>query len=103
MRREELVKSLSKKFDLSNAKSNEVIKFLLDSVTKSLSKNKPVSFVGFGTFSVKKRGARKGRNPQTGVAIKIPARKVVKFSVGKILDIFSSLIGFVKQVCFSWL
>ena len=79
-----MIKKISnKKFDLSNATSLEIIKYVLDSIKMSLSKNKPVSFIGFGTFSVKKRGARKGRNPQTGELIKIPARKVVRFSVGK--------------------
>lgn len=85
MNKQELVKSLAKKFELTNAKSDEVMKFILESITTSLSKNKPVAFVGFGTFSVKKRAARKGRNPQTGEVLKISARKVVRFSVGKAL------------------
>lgn len=85
MNKQELVKSLAKKFELTNAKSDEVIKFILESITTSLVKNKPVAFVGFGTFSVKKRAARKGRNPQTGEVLKISARKVVRFSVGKAL------------------
>ena len=83
MSKVELIKSLAKKFELSNVKANEIIKYILGSITDSLSKNKPAAFVGFGTFSVKKRAARKGRNPSTGETIKIAARKVVKFSVGK--------------------
>jgi DNA-binding protein HU-beta len=83
MNKQELVKSLTKKFELSNAKSDEVIKFIIESIITSLVKNKPVAFIGFGTFSVKKRSARNGRNPQTGAAIKIPAHKVIRFSVGK--------------------
>jgi DNA-binding protein HU-beta len=51
-------------------------------VTKTLKKGDKVTLVGFGTFSVSKRKARKGRNPQTGEVIKIKAKKVVKFSVG---------------------
>ena len=85
MNKTELIKSLAKKFDLSNVKSDEIIKHILETIKTSLSKNKPAAFVGFRTFSVKKRKARKGRNPQTGEAIKIPARKVVRFSVGKAL------------------
>jgi len=85
MNKQELVKSLSKKFELSNVKSGEIIGFILEVLTTSLSKSKPVAFTGFGTFSVKKRKARIGRNPKTGDALKIPARKVVRFSVGKSL------------------
>jgi DNA-binding protein HU-beta len=85
MNKQELVKSLAKKFELSNAKTDEIIKYILESITTSLSKNKPVAFVGFGTFSVKKRSARNGRNPKTGEILKIPARKVIRFSVGKTL------------------
>lgn len=85
MSKQELVKSLSKKFELSNVRSGEIIKFILESLTISLSKNKPVAFTGFGTFSVKKRKAKTGRNPKTGEKIKISARKVVRFSVGKSL------------------
>jgi len=52
-------------------------------ITDSIKKDDKVTLIGFGTFSVTKRAARDGRNPQTGKAIKIPAKKVVKFKVGK--------------------
>jgi DNA-binding protein HU-beta len=55
----------------------------VDAVTKELKKGGRIGLVGFGTFSVAKRKAREGRNPQTGKAIKIPAKKVVKFKAGK--------------------
>ncbi len=60
---------------------------IFESITKSLKKRKsePVTLVGFGTFKVNKRKARKGRNPQTGEAIKIKASRVVKFTAGKAL------------------
>lgn len=60
---------------------------VLESITKSLKKRKsePVTLVGFGTFKVNKRKARKGRNPQTGEMIKIKASRVVKFVPGKAL------------------
>lgn len=55
-------------------------------VTDTMNKGDKLTLVGFGTFSVSKRAARDGRNPQTGKAIKIPAKNVVKFKVGKQLD-----------------
>ena len=56
---------------------------ILSSITKALKKNETVTLVGFGTFKVSKRTARTGRNPQTGEAIKIKAKKVPKFVAGK--------------------
>lgn len=58
---------------------------VLSTITKSLKKKNAVTLVGFGTFKVEKRKARKGRNPQTGEAIKIKAKKVPKFVPGKAL------------------
>ncbi|PJA49353.1 MAG: DNA-binding protein, partial [Syntrophobacterales bacterium CG_4_9_14_3_um_filter_49_8] len=55
----------------------------VNTVTRELKKNGKLGLVGFGTFSVVKRKAREGRNPQTGKAIRIPAKKVVKFKTGK--------------------
>jgi DNA-binding protein HU-beta len=55
----------------------------LTGISKALKKGDKVTLIGFGTFSVKKRSARKGRNPQTGEPIKIPATKVPKFTPGK--------------------
>ena len=57
----------------------------LGAVKKALKKGERVTLVGFGTFSVAKRSARKGRNPQTGKEIKIAAKKVPKFTAGKLL------------------
>ena len=58
---------------------------VFDTITKALKKNGTVTLVGFGTFKVDKRKARKGRNPQTGEEIKIKAKKVPKFVAGKAL------------------
>ena len=58
----------------------------VDAVTKTLKKDAKVSLVGFVTFSVSKRAARNGRNPQTGAVIKIKAKKVAKFKAGKELS-----------------
>jgi DNA-binding protein HU-beta len=55
---------------------------LIDAITGALKKGDRVALVGFGSFSVSKRSARTGRNPQTGKEIKIPAKKVVKFKAG---------------------
>ena len=56
---------------------------ILETITKALKKGDKVTLIGFGTFSVTKRAARKGRNPQTGKEMKIAARKVPKFTPGK--------------------
>ena len=85
MNKNELVRSLAKQFDLPLNKTEDIVSSTLETITKALSKGEDATFIGFGTFSVKKRAARAGRNPQTGATIKIPARKVVKFSVGNLL------------------
>lgn len=59
------------------------INSILRAIIKELKKGNKVTLIGFGTFSVAKRAARKGRNPQTGKEIKIPARKIPKFTPGK--------------------
>jgi len=57
----------------------------LDGITRSLKKGDPITFVGFGTFKTSVRKARLARNPQTGAEVKIPKRRVVRFSAGKAL------------------
>lgn len=69
----------------SKKKAEEAVTCVLDTITKTLKKGQNVTLVGFGTFSVGRRKARVGRNPQTGKEIKIPAKKVPKFSPGKAL------------------
>jgi DNA-binding protein HU-beta len=83
MTKAEFVKEIASKLDVSNVKAGECLDVVIETITKSLSKGDNITFVGFGTFSVKKRAARKGRNPQTGAEIKIPAHKVAHFAVGK--------------------
>ena len=63
--------------------AEEAVNCVLDSIAGSLKKGNKVTLIGFGTFSVAKRAARAGRNPQTGKAIKIKAKKVPKFVAGK--------------------
>jgi len=69
----------------SKRMAEDAIACVLDTIAKALKKGQPVTLVGFGTFGVSKRKARIGRNPQTGKEIKIPAKKVPKFSAGKAL------------------
>ena len=83
MSKGDLIASVAKSAALSKAKAAVVVNAVLDSITKSLKKGKSVSLVGFGSFSVVKRKARNGRNPQTGKTIKIKATKAAKFKAGK--------------------
>jgi len=85
MTKEELVEKVASTAGLSKADASRVLNSILDSVKAALKKGQKVSLVGFGSFSVSKRKARKGRNPRTGEAIKIPAGKVPRFSAGKSL------------------
>ena len=87
MNKQELIDSLAKKFGLSKVKTNEIITHALGFIQSSLVKKQKFTFIGFGSFSVKKRATRNGRNPQTGEIIKIPASKAVRFSAGKALKI----------------
>jgi len=73
------------KVTCSKACAVQSVDAFLGTVKKALKKGESVTLVGFGTFSVAKRAARKGRNPQTGAALKIAARKVPKFTAGKAL------------------
>jgi len=69
----------------SKAEAGKAVKAFLETIKKALKKGDKVTLVGFGTFSVVKRSARTGRNPQTGKPIKIAAKKVPKFTAGKAL------------------
>lgn len=85
MQKSDLVEKISKEAGISKAAADRALGALLGNVTKALKKGDRISLVGFGTFSVSKRAARMGRNPQTGAAIKIKASKVPKFAAGKSL------------------
>ena len=69
----------------SKRKAEDAVSCVFDTITKALKKGQAMTLVGFGTFSIGKRKARVGRNPQTGKEIKIPAKKVPKFAAGKAL------------------
>ena len=83
MQKSDLVEKISAEAGISKAAADRALASLLGSVTRALKQGDRVSLVGFGTFSVSKRAARMGRNPQTGEPIKIKASKVPKFSAGK--------------------
>ena len=82
MTKAELVAAISKEANISKVSAEKALMRLPSSVTKALKKGDKLTLTGFGTFSVAKRKARTGRNPQTGKDIKIPARKVAKFKAG---------------------
>ncbi|MFP3983956.1 MAG: HU family DNA-binding protein [Desulfurivibrionaceae bacterium] len=86
MNKSELVDNMASEAGVSKAAAEKALNAFMDSVTKALSKDDKVTLVGFGTFSVKERAARQGRNPQTGQNIKIPARKVPRFKAGSKLS-----------------
>ena len=83
MNKGELINKLAEEANLSKTQASEAVNTVLTAVCDSLKDGKKVSLIGFGTFSTTKRDARTGRNPQTGKAIKIPSKTVVKFKPGK--------------------
>ena len=85
MNKGELVEKIATDAQLSKASANRALDAFMEAVSESLKKGDPVALVGFGTFSVRDRAARKGRNPQTGVEIQISASKVPGFKAGKVL------------------
>ena len=83
MTKVELIEKMAKDADISKAAADKALNSFMDGIKKTLKKGNKVTLVGFGTFSVGKRAARTGRNPQTGAAIKIKASKAPKFKAGK--------------------
>lgn len=86
MNKGDLIDAIAKGAGITKTQSQEALDTLIKSVTTALKKGDKVTLVGFGTFSVSKRSARKGRNPQTGKEINIPAKKVARFKAGKELS-----------------
>lgn len=82
MNKGDLIKKIVGDAKVSNNQADAVLNAITGNIGSSLRKGDKVTLVGFGTFKVTKRAARQGRNPQTGKAINIPARKVVKFKAG---------------------
>jgi DNA-binding protein HU-beta len=83
MNKAELIAKISDDTGITKTQANAALDSFIEAVTKSLKAGGKVTLVGFGTFTVSKRAARNGRNPQTGEIIKIKARKVARFKAGK--------------------
>lgn len=85
MNKSELVKSVAERADLSRKDATDAVDAVFSAITEALSKDEKVQLVGFGSFEVRSRAERKGRNPQTGEEIKIPATLIPAFRPGKTL------------------
>jgi DNA-binding protein HU-beta len=83
MTKDEMIAMMAQSSGITRKQANEALQTFMNNVTAQLKRGKKVSFAGFGTFTVSKRKARMGRNPQTGAAINIPATKVPVFRAGK--------------------
>ncbi len=85
MNKAQLIEAIAKETGLPKKDAEAALNAFIGTVQKSLKKGEPVQLIGFGTFTVVKRGRRKGRNPKTGEPMVIPARKVPKFNPGQAL------------------
>ncbi len=85
MNKAEIVQKIAKDTGVTKVTAAAAVESLIDGITRALKKGNSVSFVGFGTFKTASRKARTARNPQTGAAIKIPKRRVPRFTAGKAL------------------
>ncbi|MBO1255336.1 DNA-binding protein HU-beta [Alteromonas sp. 5E99-2] len=85
MNKSQLIDSIAANADISKAAASRALDAFTDTVTEALKEGDQVALVGFGTFAVRERAARSGRNPQTGETIQISAAKVPSFKAGKAL------------------
>lgn len=85
MNKAELIDAIAKDGKMTKVEAKKALDAFLNVTTKALKKGDKITLVGYGTFSVATRSARKGRDPRTGKEIKIPAKKVVKFKAGAAL------------------
>ncbi|WP_434353007.1 HU family DNA-binding protein [Psychrobacter sp. HD31] len=83
MNKSELIDNIATEAGLNKIQAGDALNAFMETVGKTLEKGDSISLVGFGTFSVKERKARTGRNPRTGQELKIPASKVPSFKAGK--------------------
>ena len=86
MNKADLIDAMAEDAGISKSAAKKALDSFVENVSGSLKKGNRISLVGFGSFSVSMRSAREGRNPQTGAAIKIPAKNVVKFKAGADLN-----------------
>ena len=87
MNKGELITAMAEKTGLSKADSEKALNAFMETTKECVKTGDKLALIGFGTFSVSERSARKGRNPQTGKEIEIPAKKVVKFKAGSGLEL----------------
>jgi len=85
MNKSELIEAIAESADLTKSDAARALEAVLEAVTEALKKGETVSLVGFGSFGVKERAERQGRNPQTGNTITIKAAKIPSFKAGKAL------------------
>lgn len=85
MNKAQIVTRVARDSRMTKVRTAKIIDNFLDQIARALKKGDRASLVGFGTFTVARRRARRGRNPQTGSPITIPARRVVRFTTGKAL------------------
>jgi DNA-binding protein HU-beta len=85
MNKQDLIAKIASDTGGTKIAAAAAVESLLDGITRALKKGDPITFVGFGTFRTSQRRARVSRNPRTGAAIKIPKRRVVRFTAGKAL------------------
>jgi DNA-binding protein HU-beta len=83
--KQDLVSKIAKDVELSKSTAAAAVDSFIDGITKALKKGDSITFVGFGTFKTSMRKARTARNPQTGAAIKVPKRRVARFTAGTAL------------------
>lgn len=83
MRKPELAAAIAEKADLTKEKASEVVTVITEQIAQALARGESVSLIGFGTFEVRSRAARQGKNPRTGEVIQIAAAKVPAFKPGK--------------------
>ncbi len=85
MNKSELIESIAESADLTKSDAGRALDAVIEAITNALRKGETVSLVGFGSFGVKERAERQGRNPQTGEAITIKSAKIPSFKAGKAL------------------
>ena len=85
MNKSELIQAVADSASVSKSTAGKAVDAVIDNIKKSLADNDPVTLIGFGTFSVRERAARTGRNPRTGERLEIKAAKVPIFKAGKAL------------------
>lgn len=85
MNKSELIEAVAQSADISKAAAGRAVDAFVDSIADALKEGDQVTLVGFGTFTVRERAARTGRNPRTGETINIPASKIPGFKAGKAL------------------